>query len=278
MSAQSSSLQAAHEGLKEWLNLDPKQLADKWHAESMDDRLSKFDPSTPPTAWHPFILAVAWTIMAEVAGEFNPAQKLGLSKEETASFDAMWSEPAPTSESAVDPAAVKFRQDFEMLSKEHGSIVEKTVLRCGPKVVARGAAVRTHRGGKVGGAHREDLIKLARFIDAARLEELQEDYGDMKTAFAKQATSLLETDAQSTSESRTHGDQQSLASTGTNGQSMAVTAWMERYGKDQITAQSADGTMLSILTDFMDTLEKMSAVNAESSGASIVGKGLVDPK
>lgn len=59
---------------------------------------------------------------------------------------------------------------------------------------------------------------------------------------------------------------------------MAVKAWMERYGKDQITAQSADVTMLSIVTDFLETLERMSAVNAESSGASIVGKGLVDPK
>lgn len=94
----------------------------------------------------------------------------------------MWSEPAPTSESAVDPAVVKFRQDFEMLSKEHGSIVEKTVLRCGPKVGARAAAFRIHRDGKVRGAHREDLIDIAHLIDAARLDDLQEDYRDMKTA------------------------------------------------------------------------------------------------
>lgn len=178
----------------------------------------------------------------------------------------MWSEPAPTSESAVDPAVVKFRQDFEMLSKKHGSIVEKTVRRCGPKVVAKAAAVRTHRDGKVGGADREDLIDIACLFDAARLDELlqEDDYEDMKTAFAKQATSLLETDAQSTSESRTHGDQQSLASTGTNGQSMAVKAWMERYGKDQITAQSADVTMLSIVTDFMETLERMTCCQRPS--------------
>lgn len=63
------------------MNLDPKQLADKWHTESMDERLSKFDPSTPPTAWHPFILAVAWTMMAEADEEANPDPKLGPSKE-----------------------------------------------------------------------------------------------------------------------------------------------------------------------------------------------------